>query len=151
VVAFRPVEARRGPYNRRLEEQTMAPKTTANSFKLNGRGITATYATTSIDGTPRFTFKKGKQTLNFAGDEIDAVEAGIGSLVSVTIASVPDKSVTTFSVLIPTIRLTGSKKQAFRTIGVTTVAKTTIAGPPPGVEQTYKVTAMRGTAQIVVS
>jgi hypothetical protein len=127
----------------------VAAKTTANFFKLNGRGVTVTYSTTSIDGTPRFTFKKGKQTLDFAGSEIETLEAGIGSLVSVTIASIPDKSVTTFSVLIPTVRLTGSKKQTFRTIGLTTVAKTTIVGPPSGVEQTYKPIAMRGSAQIV--
>ena len=43
----------------------------------------------------------------------------------------------------------GSKKQAFRTIGITTVAKTTIAGPPPGVQQTYKTVALRGSAQQV--
>src|SRR5262245_26544994 len=103
----------------------MAPQTTPNLFTLTADGIAVTYSTTSIDGKPRLTFKKGKQTLDFAGNEIVTVAAGIGTLVSVVIADVPDKGRTTFSVLLPAIKLTGTKKQAFRTIGITTVAPTT--------------------------
>ena len=127
----------------------MAPKTAPNLYQLSGTGLAVTYSTTSIDGKPRFTFKKGRQTLNFSGNQITSVETGIGTLVSVAIANVPDQKLTTFSVLLPAIRLPGSKKQAFRTIGITTVTKTTIAGPPPGAQQTYKTVALRGSAQQV--
>lgn len=127
----------------------MAPQTTPNLFNLAGEGFTVSYSTTSIDGKPRFTFKKGRQTLSFAGSEITTVAAGIGTLVTVVIAQVPDKSTTTFSVLLPAITVTGSKKQAFRTIGIATVTATTIAGPPPGVQQTYRVPRLRGSAQHV--
>ena len=127
----------------------MAPQPTPNLFNLAGEGITVSYSTTSIDGKPRFTFKKGRQTLSFAGSEITSVAAGIGTLVSVAIAQVPDKSTTTFSVLLPAIQLRDSRKQAFRTIGITTVAATTIAGPPPGVQQTYTVARLRGSSQSV--
>ena len=116
----------------------MAPQTSPNLFNLTGDGITVSYSTTSIDGKPRFTFTRGRLTLSFAGKEIASVPAGIGTLVSVVIAQVPDQSTTTFSVLLPAIRVTGSKRQAFRTIGITTVAATGIAGPPPGVQQKYK-------------
>ena len=127
----------------------MAPKTSPNLYQLSGEGLAVTYSTTSIDGKPRFAFKKGRQTFNFSGDQITSVETGIGTLVSVVIANVPDKNHTTFSVLLPAIRLPGSKKQAFRAIGITTVTKTTIAGPPPGAQQTYKTVALRGSAQQV--
>jgi hypothetical protein len=127
----------------------MAPTSAPNLFELNGTGIAITYSTTSIDGTPRFTFKKGRQTLNFAGNQITRVDAGIGTLVSVVIAAVPDKSTTTFSVLLPRIQVTGSKRQAFRTIGITTVTDTSITGPVAGVQQTYKVTPLRGSARLV--
>ena len=99
----------------------MAPKTAPNLYKLSGEGIAVTYSTTSIDGKPRFTFKKRRKTLNFSGDQITSVETGIGTLVSVVIATVPDRNRTTFSVLLPAIRLPDSKKQAFRTIGIATV------------------------------
>jgi len=127
----------------------MAPTSVPNLFELTGTGIAITYSTTSIDGTPRFTFKKGRQTLNFAGDQITRLDAGIGALVSVVIAAVPDKSTTTFSVLLPKIRVTGSKRQAFRTFGITTVTRTSISGPGAGVQQTYKVTPLRGSARLV--
>jgi hypothetical protein len=126
----------------------MATTTEPNFFRLSGGGVDVTYSTTSIDGTPRFTFEKGRLTLNFSGNEITRTSIGIGTLVSVVIANVPDKGVTTFSVLLPAIRL-ARKRQAFRTIGITTVSKTTIVGPPPGVQQTYKIVALRGSAQHV--
>ena len=129
----------------------MAPTTTPNLFNLSGEGITVTYSTTSIDGKPRFTFTRGQKTLSFSGDQIESISINnVGTLVSVVIANIPDKSVTTFSILLPAIRLQSSKKQAFRTIGVITESKTTIAGPPPGVQQTYKIVALRGSAQAVV-
>jgi hypothetical protein len=127
----------------------MAPTTAPNLFQLSNESLAVTYSTTSIDGKPRFTFKKGRQSLDFAGNEIASVETSIGTFVSVVIANVPDKSITTFTILLPVIRLKDSKKQAFRTIGITTVAKTTLTGPPPGVEQTYKTVALRGSAQRV--
>ena len=127
----------------------MASKTAPNLFELSGDGIAVTYSTTSIDGQARFSFKKGRQTLNFSGNQIASVGTSIGTLVSVVIANIPDKGVTTFSVLLPGIRLPDSRKQAFRTIGITTVAKTTIAGPPVGVQQTYKTVALRGSARQV--
>src|SRR5262245_14809094 len=94
-------------HNRQPEVSSMAPSTIPNLFNLAGEGLTVSYSTTSIDGKPRFTFKKGRKTLTFAGSEITSVAAGIGTLVSVVIAQVPDKSTTTFSVLLPAIKLTG--------------------------------------------
>src|SRR6187402_2390091 len=124
----------------------MANQLVPNLFQLSGEGITATYSTTSIDGQPRFTYKKGRQTLNFAGSDIETANIGIGTLVSAVVARIPDKSSTTFSILLPSIQLTDTRKQAFRTIGITTVTATTIAGPPAGVQQTYKTVALRGSA-----
>src|SRR5262249_49156034 len=57
----------------------------------------------------------------------------------------------TFSFLLPTIELSKeSAKQSFRTIGITTIHKTTIAGPVKGVQQVYKSVQLRGTAQHVL-
>ena len=127
----------------------MANQLVPNLFQLSGEGITATYSTTSIDGQPRFTYKKGRQTLNFAGSDIETANIGMRTLVSVVVARIPDKSSTTFSILLPSIQLTDTRKQAFRTIGITTVTATTIAGPPAGVQQTYKTVALRGSAKQV--
>ena len=127
----------------------MAKQLVPNLFQLRGERVTATYSTTSIDGQPRFTYKKGRQTLSFAGSDIETANVGIGTLVSVVVARIPDKGSTTFSILLPYIQLPETKKQSFRTIGITTVTATTIAGPPVGVQQTYKTVALRGSAQQV--
>ena len=125
------------------------PSLTPNSFPLTGDDIQVNYSTTSIDGKPRFTFKKGNKTLDFAGNQISSSNVKIGTLVSVVIAAIPDKSTTTFSILLPAIRLPESRRQAFRTFGITTVTKTSIVGPPVGVQQTYTTVALRGSARLV--
>lgn len=127
----------------------MAKKLVPNLFQLSGEGVTATYSTTSIDGQPRFTYKKGRQTLSFGGTDVATANTGIGTLVSVVLARIPDKGSTTFSILLPSIQLPDTTKQSFRTIGITTVTATTIAGPPAGVQQTYTTIALRGSAQQV--
>ena len=126
----------------------MAKKTAPNLFALSGEGIGVTYSTTSIDGKPRMTVNKGRRTFSFSGNQIDSRDAGIGTLVTVVLEKIADKGSTSFSVLLPAIQLGDSKKQSFRTIGITTVASTTIAGPVKGAQQTYKPIALRGSAQL---
>lgn len=128
----------------------MTPNPTPNQYDLQGTGITISYSTTSIAGKPQLSIKKGRQTLSFGADDIDSVDTRLGELITVTIAQVPDKDITTFSFLLPVIQLpTPSSKQVFNTIGITTVHKTSITGSVKGPRQTYKTIALRGTAQQV--
>jgi hypothetical protein len=128
----------------------MAVKIIPNQYDLRGQTVSISYSTSSITGEAQLSFKKGRQTLNFGGSEIGLVETSVGSLITVTIANVPDRNSTSFSFLLPVIELSGiSGKQPFRAIGVTTIHKTSIGGPPKGVQQTYKTVELRGTAQRV--
>jgi hypothetical protein len=128
----------------------MTPNNAPNQFDLQGPGITIGYATSSIAGRPQLTLKKGRQTHSFSGDDIDTLDTRLGTLITVTIAQTPDKDITTFSLLLPAIHLaTPSSKQAFSTIGITTVHKTSITGTVKGPRQTYKTVALRGSAQQV--
>ena len=128
----------------------MAPKITPNLYELQGPGVTISYSTSSFAGKPQLSFKKGRQTLNFTGDEIAVVDPKIGTLITVTIARTVDRDFTTFSFLLPEIQVsTISSKSSFRTIGITTVHKTSIAGPVKGAQQTYKTVALTGSARQV--
>jgi hypothetical protein len=128
----------------------MAQKIMPNQYELQGPGVRIGYSTSSVAGSAQLSFKKGRKTLNFRGDEIGLVDTAIGALVTVTIATTPDRSFTSFSFLLPTVQLSKeSAKQSFRTIGITTIHKTTIAGPVKGVQQVYKSVPLRGTAQQV--
>ena len=115
----------------------MAQNNTPNQYDLRGQGVRIGYSTSSIAGSPQLSFTKGRKTLTFTGAEIDVRDTKIGALVTVTIGTTPDKSFTTFSVLLPAIQLPREKgKQAFRTLGIATIHKTSLAGPPKGVQQT---------------
>jgi hypothetical protein len=130
----------------------MAQNITPNQYELSGQGIRIVYSTSGIAGTPQLSFTKGRKTLTFSGKEIGVVDTNIGSLVTVTIAMTPDKSFTTFTLLLPAIQLAKETgKQAFRTLGIITVHKTSLGGPVKGVQQTYKSVQLKGTAQRVVS
>jgi hypothetical protein len=126
------------------------PQIAPNQYDLQGPAVSVSYSTTSLAGQPQLSYKKGRQTLHFSGSQIGVLETPIGSLVTVTIANIPDESTTTFSILLPAIDLAKeTTRQSFRTIGITTVHKTTIAGPPKGTQETYKVVALRGAARRV--
>ena len=128
----------------------MAQKNTPNQFDLQGPGVSISYSTSGLAGRPQLSFTKGRRTLAFTGNEIGTMDTQIGTLVTVTIAKTVDRDFTTFSFLLPTIQLsTASSKQSFRTVGVTTVHKSTIAGPAKGPQQTYKVVELRGSASQV--
>jgi hypothetical protein len=128
----------------------MAQKIVPNQYEIEGQGVQVGYSTSSITGKPQLSFRKGRKTLNFTGNEIGALDTTIGTLITVTIASTPDLNSTTFSFLLPPIELAKeSAKQSFRTIGITTISKTSIAGPVKGVQQTYKIVELRCSAQHV--
>jgi hypothetical protein len=128
----------------------VAQKAEPNLYDFKGVGVTVSYSTSSTDGQPRLSYKKGRLELNFAGDDITALEASIGTLVTVTIAKTVDRGFTTFSILLPGIALANSAaKQAFRTLGITTTHSTSIAGPVKGAQETYKALPLRGSAKLV--
>ena len=128
----------------------MAEKIVPNSYDLQGTGVSINYSTSSIAGKPQLTYKKGRQTLSFSGDEIGVLDTQLGKLITVTIAKTVDRGFTSFSFLLPTIDLAAtSSKGSFRTIGITTVHKTTIAGPVKGAQQTYKSIELSGVARSV--
>jgi hypothetical protein len=80
----------------------------ANNFSLSGRGIHVDFASTSLNGQPRLTYHDTVQTRNFSGSEIRRTEIpDIGTIVSVTLSIVPDVGSTTFSLLIPTVFVSG--------------------------------------------
>jgi hypothetical protein len=128
----------------------MAQANVPNQYNLTGEGITVGYSTSSIGGKPQLSYKKGRQTLSFSGDEIRTADTEIGTLVTVTITKSVDRGFTDFTVLLPRIQLSsGTAKQSFRTIGITTAVTTTIGGPVKGAQQTYKTVPLSGKASQV--
>ncbi len=100
---------------------------------------------TSITSKPLFNYKDLKGTHNFTGDEIRTQKTVVGTMVTVTLESVPDLHVITLTLLVPVINLDRSERK-FKTIAIRTTNKTTISGDSlvKGA-QSYEVINLQGT------
>ncbi|MFN6558495.1 MAG: hypothetical protein RMY28_001630 [Nostoc sp. ChiSLP01] len=123
------------------------------SYELQNKQqrLKVTYSTTSFTGEPRLQYQKGRQILQFAGDEIRTTDTEIGTLVTVTLSKTVDTGSTTFSLLIPAVNLGNSNEAPIETKGITTENRfSTIPAFNQGQRQIYKVTPLFGTAQALV-
>lgn len=123
-----------------------------NLYLLQGYGLQVGLALSSVSGEPQLTYHDAAQVRQFTGEEITFQDTVLGRLASVVLTSVPDLGTTTFVLVVPPVRLSGAGGGTpIRTIGITAVQRTTIAGPPPGQSTTVQVTELTGTAEAVES
>lgn len=124
----------------------------ANLFTLHSATLKISYSASSIDGKPLLSYQKGATTLNFRGSQIRHKPTEIGTLVSVTIKSIPDLRTTVFSLLLPLVNVPDNDPSVQVNVkAIETVNKSSIVGPKlvKGQVQTYKVFSLKGTAQSV--
>lgn len=123
----------------------------ANMFTIDGP-IRFTFTSSSITGGPTASYQDAELDLNFQGDAVGRVETPVGEWVTVTIENAVDAFVRTFSVLIPTVRLSMGEDVQFDAVGVETTDRTLafVGAPGPrGALQTYRVHNLHGNAQSV--
>jgi hypothetical protein len=122
-------------------------------YELEGGGISVTYLLRGVGGLPHLTYRDALRTLNFSADQIRAVEVpDLGTIVSVTIVSSVDSGTTTFSLVIPIVKLPIQRggPTPISTEGITTVHKSSILPEfNQGQREVYAVTTMTGTATII--
>jgi hypothetical protein len=124
---------------------------TPNMYDLKSDHLHVTYSTTSKNGQPYFSYQDDTKTLSFKGKEIREEKSEIGTLVTVTIHMTIDSGSTTFTLLVPTVRLQEYTPATINTIGITTVHKFSVV-PVANLGQTeaYTTTELSGTAQMVL-
>jgi hypothetical protein len=121
-------------------------------FELSGYGIHASYSTTSVSGDPLFSYQDAHVNKSFRGSkEIKVEDTAIGSLVTVVIMITVDGPSTSFSLLLPRVKLPPDHRTNITAEGITTLHRSTIAGPVTGQIDSYTVHAMQGTAAFVVA
>jgi hypothetical protein len=127
-----------------------ATERTPNLFELHGDCLAVTYSTSSFQGEPLLMYQDAHRSLRFRGDDIRSVEAEIGELVSVTLATTPDLGSTTFTLLLPAVSLATADSAPVDTDGVTTIHRTSIAPSLlHGQTEIYQVCRLIGTARAV--
>ena len=120
-----------------------------NEYVLKGGNITFTYLKSNFLGQPFASFHDGVQTKTFFGPAVRVLDAGIGTLVTVTTEMSIDTGGAEFSVLLPVIELADvTKTQNFSTDGVITLYKGPDSFPATGVRETYEFIPMTGTARV---
>jgi hypothetical protein len=137
-------------WNNFIKPLTMHP---ANLFDLKNLSLKINYSDSGIDGKPHLSYQKGKVQLHFRGSQIRRKETEIGTLVSVTLKTVPDLYAKVFSLLLPQVNVPdGSAEVMVNVKALETTVKTSIGGPNlvSGQVQASKVYSLAGKARSVV-
>ena len=133
------------------QANTQQQAVTPDVYELAGGQLHVTYATTSKDGQPYFSYEDGSQKLSFKGADIRQEKSEIGTLVTVIIHRTVDTGSTTFTLLVPSVRLKESSLAEVHTYGVTTIHKfSVIPAMNMGQTETYTSTELLGTAKMVM-
>jgi hypothetical protein len=122
-----------------------------NQFDLFSKRVHVQYATTSIDGKPRLTYRDRGVDRTFVGDEIRTEDTSVGRLVSVTLSVVPDLHTVTFSFFLPTLNI--DREAHVVTEGLYTTQRTSIGGPQlvRGQLESWRSVTLSGIARSVQS
>lgn len=131
----------------------------ATEYTFQGEGITASFFPKGaggpiIEGRPEVFFVYQdhhlSETFGQADVEIQQID-NVGALVSVVLVKSPISGgpITTFTVLVPSLGVSGDSPQSFRTKSITTVQAATLVQRLvfPAL-QTYKVENLDGTASV---
>lgn len=132
---------------------TTTTAVTPNLFTFSGRrdDTQVTFSTTSITGQPRFSYHDDTRDVSATGDEISVQRTVLGTLVTVSLETVPDLHTVTATLVLPDLGGLSGPVTHFRSFLVLTENRTSIGGPAlvTGALQRYTVVKGRGTAQEV--
>jgi hypothetical protein len=127
----------------------------ANRYVLQSDQLEVTYDETTITGQAQITYQvvQGGDALTFTGNQLSAKESDIGTLVTVTLEVIPDDKRNLFTLLIPTINVTGTNGVPFETVAIYTTVRDSIIGPNgvSGAVESYQCVQLEGTAQFVTA
>lgn len=133
------------------QANTQQQAVTPDVYELAGGQLHITYATTSKNGQPYFSYQDGSQKLSFKGADIRQEKSEIGTLVTVIIRRTVDAGSTTFTLLVPSVGLKELSPAEVHTYGITTVHKfSVIPAMNMGQMESYTSTELSGTAKLVM-
>lgn len=131
----------------------MAQKTLVapNIYEVSGEDTQITYSTTSIDGSPRFSYDGPKGEYSFSGDEIRTLDSELGTEVTVTLEDVADLHLVTLTLLLPEMWVAPRTGQEFRTIAIYTTKEepVTYKAGLPAVREIYATVNLSGEGKLV--
>lgn len=127
------------------------PAESANLLTLSHDQLTITLGPT-LTAQRQLVYQDAHRHLSFTGDALETEQTALGTLVTVQLSATPDLGATTFTVLVPAVSVLPGEAVPVRTVGITTVHRTSLAPQlQHGQADSYTVTKLDGTAQFVLT
>ncbi len=119
----------------------------ANHFQLSGANLQITY---DYAATPVLIYQDSQRIRIFRGNEITVTATPVGTLATVVLIPTIDTGSTTFSLLVPPVRVGSNAVAAVETEGLTVVHRfSVVPGARLGQLDEYNFTALEGSARLV--
>jgi hypothetical protein len=116
----------------------------ATMFLLSGENLKISYYINE-DNSSELDYQDSQGSLTFQSNQLHIQKSAIGTLITASLKSNADTEATTFTLVLPDVKLGGQTKQPLETFGV--IAQDYSPVPRVGAQLTYRVIPLQGTGQ----
>jgi hypothetical protein len=116
----------------------------ATMFLLSGENLKISYYINE-DNSSELDYQDSQGSLTFQSNQLHIQKSAIGTLITASFKSTADTEATTFTLVLPDVKLGGQTKQPLETFGVIAQDYTPVARV--GAQLTYRVIPLQGTGQ----
>ena len=116
----------------------------ATMFLLTGEGLKISYYINE-DQSSELDYQDAQGSLTFPSDQLHIQPSAIGTLITAPLKKSADAGVTTFTVVLPNVKLGGQTKQPLETFAVIAQDYSTLSRV--GAQLTYQVVSLKGTGE----
>ena len=116
----------------------------ATMFLLTGEGLKISYYINE-DNSSELDYQDGQGSLTFQSNQLHIQQSAIGTLITATLKNSADAGATTFTLVLPNVKLGGQTKQPLETFAIITQDFSALSRV--GAQFTYRVVPLQGTGQ----
>ena len=116
----------------------------ATMFLLTGADLKISYYINE-DHSSELDYQDAQGSLTFQSNQLHIQKSAIGTLITATLKSSADVGATTFTLVLPNVKLGGQTKQPLETFAVIAQDFSTLS--KVGAQLTYRVVPLQGTGQ----
>ena len=113
-------------------------------FLLTGQNLKISYYINE-DNSSELDYQDAQGSLTFTSDKLHIQQTSIGTLITAPLKNNAGASATTFTLVLPNVKLGGQTKQPLETFAIITQDYST--SPRVGAQLTYQVVLLQGTGQ----
>lgn len=116
----------------------------ATMFLLSGEDLKISYYVNE-DNSSELDYQDAQGSLTFQSDHLHIQQSALGTLITATLKSSADAGATTFTLVLPDVKLGGQTKQPLATFAV--IAQDYSMLSRVAAQRTYRVVPLQGTGQ----